>query len=39
MEPPVDLGHLDHLRNVLLWRSPGPGDNRGWTWLAGNEGG
>lgn len=38
MEPPVDLDHLDHLRNVQLWRSPGPGDNRGWTWLVGNEG-
>lgn len=33
-----DAGHLDHLRNVFYWRSPGPGPNRGWTWLAGTEG-
>jgi AraC-like DNA-binding protein len=35
---PYDCSHLDHLKNVLLWRSPGPGDNTGWIWEPGTEG-
>lgn len=38
MDTPYDSGHLDHLKNVLLWRSLGPGDNHGWTWEHGAEG-
>lgn len=38
METPYDSAHLDHLKNVLLWRSSGSGDNRGWIWQDGTEG-
>lgn len=38
MDPFYDHTHLDHLKNIQLWRSPGPGDNRGWTWAEGTEG-
>lgn len=33
-----DAGHLDHLKNVFHWRSPGPGPNRGWRWAERTEG-
>ncbi len=38
MNTPYDSDHLDHLKNVFLWRSPGPRNNHGWTWDHGTEG-
>ena len=33
-----DDQHLDHVKFVFVWRSPGPGHNTPWIWQDGTEG-
>ena len=34
----MDGSHIDYVRWIFAWRSPGPGDNKPWTWSPGTEG-